>query len=347
LSPLDAVDADAWRGEVSRCLAELLGADRAAFQLEAPGSPILYSEDYPQRTLDLYLEHYHAIDIGRIRRDELGLEVWNRQRLHGAKLKQFWESEIHQDFLAPNRILDSMGLTIRVPGATNPATLFLHQEKPGTPQFGERGASLLNLLLPAFKAGVRDIIRYSNQRESLTSHLDSLTEGICIYDLSGGTVHQNPAFTAMLEAEDGREKLKRALSEIVQLLIGFAKETPRSSPGLAGKRLIQEVHGSSASYDVRGSFLGRELLGAELRIAISLQRLAPHRILSDCAIQERFGLTIRELEVARRLAHGESTKELAQSCGISLHTARHHTEKIFQKLGVRTRSQVGPKLRAD
>ena len=100
----------------------------------------------------------------------------------------------------------------------------------------------------------------------------------------------------------------------------------------------------SDSYEVRGSFLGRELLGAELRIAISLQRLAPHTALSDCAIQEQFGLTIRELEIARRLASGESTKELAQSCGISLHTARHHTEKIFQKLGVRTRSQVGPKL---
>jgi DNA-binding CsgD family transcriptional regulator/PAS domain-containing protein len=347
LSPLDAVDTEAWRGEVGRTLAELLGADRAAFQLEAPGVPILYSEDYPQQTLDSYLEHYHAIDVGRIRRDELGLEVWNRWRLHGAQLKQFSESEIHQDFLAPNRIFDSMGLTVPIRGATNPATLFFHREKPGTSQFGERGAALLNLLLPAFKAGVRDVIRYSYQRESLTSHLDSLTEGICICDLSGETVHQNPAFTAMLEAEGAPETLKLAMSDIVHSLIGFAKETPRSSPGLAGKRLTQEVHGPSASYEVRGSFLGRELLGAELRIAISLQRLMPHTALSDCAIQQRFGLTLRELEIARRLARGESTKELAQSCRISLHTVRHHTEKIFLKLGVRARSQVGPRLRAD
>jgi DNA-binding CsgD family transcriptional regulator/PAS domain-containing protein len=347
LSPLDAVDAESWRGEVGRTLAELLGADRAAFQLEAPGIPVLYSEDYPQQTLDSYLEHYHAIDVGRIRREELGLEVWNRWRLHGAQLKQFWESEIHQDFLAPNRIFDSMGLTVSVRGATNPATLFFHREKPGTPQFGERGASLLNLLLPAFKAGVRDVIRYSHQRLSLTSHLDSLTEGICIFDLSGETVHQNPAFTVMLETEGARETLKLAMSNIVHSLIGFAKETPRSSPGLAGKCLTQEVLGSYSRYEVRGSFLGRELLGAERRIAISLQRLAPHPTLSDHAIQERFGLTIREMEIAGRLARGESTKELAQSCGISLHTARHHTEKIFQKLGVRARSQVGPRLRAD
>ncbi|HEY8164993.1 MAG TPA: helix-turn-helix transcriptional regulator [Gemmatimonadaceae bacterium] len=347
LSPLDAVDAEAWRGEVSRCLAEFLGADRAAFQLEAPGSPVLYSEDYPQRTLDSYLEHYHAVDVGRIRREQLGLEVWNRWRLHGENLRHFWESEIHQDFLAPNRIFDSMGLTVPVNGATTPATLFFHREKPGTPEFGERGVALLNLLLPAFKAGVRDLVRYSSQRESLTSHLDSLTEAIAIFDLSGRIVHQNPAFTSMLAGDSARDKLKRAMFDIVQSLSGFAKETPKFSAGLAGKRLTQDVHGPFAGYEVRGSFLGRDLLGAELRIVISLQRLAPQATLSDCAIQERFGLTLRELEIARRLALGESTKELAQSCGISLHTARHHTEKIFQKLGVRTRSQVGPRLRPD
>ena len=113
-----------------------------------------------------------------------------------------------------------------------------------------------------------------------------------------------------------------------------------------GNRLVQEVHGPSGSYEVRGSFLGRELLGAELRIVISLQRLVPSTTLSDKVLQERFNLTIRELEVARRLAQGQSTKEVAQSCGISLHTARRHTEKVFVKLGVRNRSQVGPKLRA-
>src|SRR5512141_2010749 len=114
---------------------------------------------------------------------------------------------------------------------------------------------------------------------------------------------------------------------------------------VAGKRLVQEVHGPYASYEVRGSFLGREMLRDEPTIGISLVRLAPHTPLSDEVLQDRFGLTTRELEIARRLAHGQSTKELAQSCGISLHTARRHTEKIFHKLGARSRAQVGVKLR--
>lgn len=346
LSPLDFVDAEAWRGEVGRCVASLLGADRSAFQLDIPGVPVLYSEDYSQRTLEDYVHHYDAIDIGRIRREELGLEVWNRWRLHGSKLRQFWESEIHQDFLAPNKIFDSMGLTVPIRGASKPATLFFHSERPGTPQFGERGVSLLSLLLPAFKAGVRDLLRYSSQRESLASHLDSLGEGLRICDLNGDVVHQNPAFTAVMANERHPEMVERVMFDIVHTLIGVARDEDVFADAVAGRRVVHEFHGPSGSYEIRGSFLGRELLGRELRVVISLSKLAPQTTLSDLTLQERFGLTIRELEVARRLAQGQSTKEVAQSCGISLHTARRHTEKVFAKLGVRNRSQVGPKLRA-
>jgi DNA-binding CsgD family transcriptional regulator/PAS domain-containing protein len=349
LTPLDFVDAEHWRGEVGKVLSQLLRADRSAFRLDIPGAPVLYSEDYPQATLDAYAEHYHAVDLGRIRREELGLEVWNRWRLHGAKLRQFWESEIHRDFLAPNKIFDSMGITIGVAGARNPATLFFHSEKPGTPEFGERGVSLLSLVLPAFKAGVRDLVRYSHQRESLAAHLDSLSEGIRICDLRGNTVHQNPAFSAAIALEREPQKLERAIFDVVHALIGFSNEQPSGNANVAaaaGHRLTRQVSTSTAAYQIGGTFLGRELLGAELRIVVTLIRLAAQTTLSDSALQEKYNLTGRELEIARRLAYGQSTKEVAQACGISLHTARRHTEKIFQKLGVRNRSQVGPKLRA-
>ena len=346
LSPLDSVDVESWRGEVGSFLSELVGADRSAFQLDVPGIPLLYSEDYPQAMLDAYIGHYQSIDLGRMRREQLGLEVWNRWRLHGARLRQFWESEIHQDFLAPNRIFDSMGLTVPVRGASHMATVFFHREKSGTAEFGERGVSILDLLLPAFKAGVRDLVRYAHQRESLASHLDSLSEGIRICDLAGHTVHQNPAFTSAVGGERMPHELEAAICDIVQSLIAFTREKPGSSSALAGKRLTREVHTLATSYEVRGSFLGRELLGAELRIVISLTRLASQTTFSDAALQALYGLTCRELEIARRLACGQSTKELAHACGISLHTARRHTEKIFHKLGVRNRSQVGPKLRA-
>ena len=48
-------------------------------------------------------------------------------------------------------------------------------------------------------------------------------------------------------------------------------------------------------------------------------------------------LTRRELEVARLIASGAPNKEVAARLGISCHTARHHTERVYGKLRVRNR----------
>jgi DNA-binding NarL/FixJ family response regulator len=55
---------------------------------------------------------------------------------------------------------------------------------------------------------------------------------------------------------------------------------------------------------------------------------------------DRWGLTARELEVARLIACGEPTKAIAATLGISVHTACRHTERIYAKLGVRSRTQL-------
>ena len=346
LSPLDAPDPNAWRGEVARTLSPLLGADKAAFQLEMPGLATLYSEDYPQATLGAYMQHYRALDVGRIRRDALGLEVWNRELLHGPHMCAFYKSEIHRDFLVPNQIYDSMGLTVAVPGLPAPATLFFHKERTGTTQFGVRGLAFLGLLLPAFKAGVRDLVRFSHQRQSLASHLDSLIEGIRICDLEGHTVHQNPAFTAAIGGKPTEKQTEAAISEMVQDLSALTHDRSGNIMALAGAQVRRTIHTPTSNYELRGSFLGRELLGAEVRVAISLQRVPLMHSLSDAALHDRFNLTAREIEIVRWLAKGYSTKELAESCGISLHTARRHTEKVFIKLGVRNRAQIGPRIYA-
>lgn len=52
------------------------------------------------------------------------------------------------------------------------------------------------------------------------------------------------------------------------------------------------------------------------------------------------GLTPREQVVARLIANGESNKRIAAVLMISEHTARHHTERVFSKLHVRTRAAV-------
>lgn len=56
--------------------------------------------------------------------------------------------------------------------------------------------------------------------------------------------------------------------------------------------------------------------------------------------RRRDGLTDRQSEVVRLLARGLTNKEIAQTLGVTPKTAMHHAAAIYQKLGVRGRSET-------
>jgi DNA-binding NarL/FixJ family response regulator len=62
-------------------------------------------------------------------------------------------------------------------------------------------------------------------------------------------------------------------------------------------------------------------------------------------LRQRYGLTRREVEVARLLADGKSNAAIAAALHISAHTARHHTQRVLSKLKVHSRAEAGAKLR--
>jgi DNA-binding NarL/FixJ family response regulator len=62
-------------------------------------------------------------------------------------------------------------------------------------------------------------------------------------------------------------------------------------------------------------------------------------------LQDKYGLTRREIEVATLLAQGRTNTAIANTLHISTHTARHHTQRVLGKLGVHSRAAAGAKLR--
>lgn len=52
------------------------------------------------------------------------------------------------------------------------------------------------------------------------------------------------------------------------------------------------------------------------------------------------GLTKRELEVLTELATGYSNREIAARLHMSVRTVQKHLERIYQKLGVRNRTEA-------
>jgi DNA-binding CsgD family transcriptional regulator len=60
----------------------------------------------------------------------------------------------------------------------------------------------------------------------------------------------------------------------------------------------------------------------------------------------RFGLTLRQAEVAILLARGARNDTVALALGVSASTARRHTEAVLARLAVRSRSEVAAVLSA-
>lgn len=66
----------------------------------------------------------------------------------------------------------------------------------------------------------------------------------------------------------------------------------------------------------------------------------PLPVLRTEPVQTTARLTKREQQVAHLLEQRATNREIAAALGISVHTARHHSERVLMKLGVRSRAAV-------
>jgi DNA-binding CsgD family transcriptional regulator len=74
-------------------------------------------------------------------------------------------------------------------------------------------------------------------------------------------------------------------------------------------------------------------------VLVSVDRVA-FQVPAPDSIRARYGLTLRELQVASLLMHRLTNAEIARMLSISPHTARHHTESVLAKFGVRSREAL-------
>jgi DNA-binding NarL/FixJ family response regulator len=81
------------------------------------------------------------------------------------------------------------------------------------------------------------------------------------------------------------------------------------------------------------------------QVAIVIEPATASEIAS--IVVEAYRLTGREVEVARLVARGLSTNQIASTLFLSCHTVRDHLKAIFQKVGVSSRGELTSKLFAE
>jgi DNA-binding CsgD family transcriptional regulator/PAS domain-containing protein len=338
LSPLDSPTPEAWRALAGQKVRDLLGAEKSVFVIPAESAPLL-SDEVESSALEAYLRHFSAMDVGLQRQRELGLEVWSVLQL--VKPESHRRTEIWNDWKAPNGLWGATGISVQPEGV--PAGIICYDPRED-PVLEERQVALLNLVKPAFLAGVRTSHRMAARRSCLAQAFDTLIEAIGLYDLHGRLLHANPALLRLLNAEPQRERLVEQVQATVSDLGMLAARRTKSRDGWLLSPRIGETE-ASGYYRVTGSYLVEDLFGPDTTVLVSIETLRPP-LPSEESLRARFPLTRREAAVVLLLVQGMTNDEIAARLHISTHTARHHTENVFLKLNVHSRAELARRIRS-
>ncbi|HEX6939079.1 MAG TPA: helix-turn-helix transcriptional regulator [Longimicrobiales bacterium] len=339
-----AVDgADGWPAAGAEACRTLLRADKVMIMRPGESGLALSGHGIEPDVLEAYAGRYAALDHGMlVRRKELGVEVWSRGLLWDpATLRR---SEYYNGFVVPGRLYDAVGMTVDL--ASGPAGLSFYHARPNGARFGDRALELLRVLLPAFRAGVEVWARVARAWDRALGLIDVLEDGLLLCDRDGRIVHVNRALQRLLERDPERDQLQAELRRVAGCFARLGD--PATDPVAEGAwaHLSVEVCTAGGRYRLRGALLDPGIAAPAACVLVTAHGgtlpLPPLERLCG-----EWGLTPRQAAVAALLAEGRSNAEVAERLGISPHTARHHTESVLMKLGVRSRAEVAARLLRD
>lgn len=172
-------------------------------------------------------------------------------------------------------------------------------------------------------------------------------------------------FEVVGEAENGEEALRLAhsLSPDVVLMdllmpvmdgIEATRKIRSELPDVEVVALTSVLEDASVSGAVKAGAIGyllkntddeelRRSLKAAAAGKVQLAPEAASRLMREASIPEkdiRGNLTARETEILGLVARGEANKQIARTLSIGEKTVKTHVSSIFQKLGVRSRTQA-------
>jgi len=327
--------AEQWRRSVLHNLRVLTSSDKALLVIWSPHGRLVYGDQVGQELLHSYTTRFADSDRCRRAVREFGLEVWN--------LRQLWQpgelerSLYYRSFAGPNGLNDTVGVTLLFPHASTELCMAFHRSRPGPISEIERRRELLRLLLEPLRAAFRVDSSAVDPLTNLSSLIDICDQGLALYSLDGRLLKHNPAIIRVLSQDPERD----AIEAEIQIVAGSALRmlAPRAGvpPPVVDTR--RKVSTCQATYYLRGDPVGWNGLGHATAVLVSLTSIT-FQIPTPDRLRARYGLTVRELQVASLLAHRFTNVEIARELNISPHTARHHTENVLTKLGVRSRAAL-------
>ncbi len=335
--PLNASDLDAWRARVNRSLKALLDADMATFILPNDESGAAFGDELPPSTLKSYPSRYQRFAKSLGVWDRLPrLGVATRANLFAPRLDAYYRSSFYEYVRSQNGF-DSLNAACWLEyDHDRQAILLLNRYSR---KFGQRESSLLQLLYPAYRAGISTFERHRRWRSSFARTLDATGQALELRSLDGSVVHRTPALTALLRRDPQAGQLRTEMNWAAQAPFRADRRPEEFAENLDHRNVFREVFTDQTRYRIRASIVDAPLACGKPLVMVAVDRLTPE-FPTRGALRDRFGLTPRQAEITLELATGRTTREIADALDISIHTARSHVEAALEKLGVHSRAEV-------
>lgn len=173
--------------------------------------------------------------------------------------------------------------------------------------------------------------------------LDAVDQGLAFFDCSGTLIHANLAVSRVLETSPAGERLRAEIQQFAGSLCRVVQLRHLNGEAVVEEMSVLEVPTEEEHYRLRGSYIGLNLFSQGGSVMVALEQ-PPSTFLSADVLRERFGLSKQESRITHLLARGKSNAEIAKTLFISPHTARTHTQRILEKLGVHARAEVATKI---
>lgn len=198
------------------------------------------------------------------------------------------------------------------------------------------GERLMRLLLPSLISGVSRLA-FRSRVAPLFDQLAALGVPIAFCATSGAIVRQSASLDALLASEQQSQDVTKAVLGLVRTA-GDCRA--RGGVPVAGPReCAATVTTTLRRYELRATFDPQGSAGgvdAILVVVTAFCSLSP----TPDELVRRFRMSPREVEVAILLSRGSCNTVIASQLSISPHTAKRHTERVFAKLGVTSRSRA-------
>ena len=325
------LDSISLRREVAACIVPRLGFDAHAFSTCDPDTGLMthtVAAGVPAALAQLYLEELYPRHCACLTMDlpRVGLGLYtsgdDAPAMHAECSRDGIPWQLHASFTSAGRLWGTWCL--------------MRGNRSGTADAPAR--ALLERLVPHIARGLQSAALIDRGTRPCSSDRDA-SAGVLVLDARFRPILRTPAASMWLEdlADDGLD-LDDGLPMSVHALAARLRRMPLDVP----VTLRARARGISGRwYSLRAS-LAEPNEDGESTTVVVVEPAAVREVAG--LLTQLYDLSAREREVVAAIARGESTKEIAASLCISVHTVAEHIDRACHKIGVRGRKALVAKL---